>query len=135
MLPRYGSLYTHFRYKDLFLYNYVAELNVVEKYEESLRIARECDSLWADYDLQMLMADNCLQLQQYSETENYLKKAAAMCPVKFMPLYLLAELYIETGRKEEAEVLAQKIIDKDIKIPSHAITAIKYEMRELMKVP
>ncbi|MDR0368666.1 MAG: O-antigen ligase family protein [Bacteroidales bacterium] len=135
MLPRYGSLYTHFRYKDLFLYNYAAELNVVGKCEESLRIARECDSLWADYDLQMLMADNCENLQQYSEAENYLKKAAAMCPVKFMPLYRLAELYIETGRKEEARVLAQKILDKTVKVSSPVISSIKRKMQSLLKEP
>ncbi len=109
MLPRYKLLYTHLRHKDLFLYNYAAELNVVGHYEESLQITYECEKLWADYDLQMLMADNCLQLQQYTETENHLKKAAAMCPVKFMPLYQLTEFYLEAGRKEEARVLAPKI--------------------------
>ena len=70
MLPRYKSLYTHLRYKDLFLYNYAAELNVAGYYEESLQIASECEKLWADYDLQMLMADNCRQLQQDRERLN-----------------------------------------------------------------
>ncbi|WP_298654065.1 O-antigen ligase family protein [uncultured Proteiniphilum sp.] len=132
MLPLYKSLYMHLRYKDLFLYNYAAELNVVERYKGSLQIARECDSLWADYDLQMLMADNCLQLQQYSDSEKHLKKAAAMCPVKFMPLYQLTELYLETGRKEEARVLAQKILDKNVKVPSPVINSIKSKMRSLL---
>lgn len=132
MLPQYKSLYTHLRYKDLFLYNYAAELNVVGHYKESLQIARECDGLWVDYDLQMLMADNCLQLQQYSATESYLKKAAAMCPIKFMPLYQLAELYRGTGRKEEARLLAQKILDKKVKIPSPVISSIKSKMRNLL---
>ena len=132
MLPRYKSLYAHLYRKDLFLYNYAAELNVVGHYKESQQIACECDSLWADYDLQMLMADNCLQLKQYSDTENYLEKAAAMCPVKFMPLYRLTELYLETGRKEDARVLAEKILDKQVKIPSLVISSIKSKMRNLL---
>ena len=132
MLPRYKSLYAHLHHKDLFLYNYAAELNVVEHYEESQQIAFECDSLWADYDLQMLMADNCLQLQQYSDTENYLERAAAMCPVKFMPLYQLTELYLETWRKEDARVLAEKILDKQVKIPSLVTSSIKSKMRNLL---
>lgn len=135
MLPRYKSLYTHLRHKDLFLYNYAAELNVAEHYKESQQIARECDNIWADYDLQMLMADNCRQLQQYGEAESYLEKAAAMCPVKFMPLYQLTGLYMETGRKEEARVLAQKILDKKIKIPSPVINSIKNKMRSLLNDP
>ncbi len=135
MLPLYRSIYTHLHRKDLFLYNYAAELNVVGHYKESLQIAHECDILWADYDLQMLMADNCLQLRQYSDTEKHLKKAAAMCPVKFMPLYRLVELYLKTGRKEEARVLAQKILDKKVKIPSLVINSIKIKMRNLLNAP
>ena len=132
MLPRYKKLHTHLRYKDLFLYNYAAELNVAGDYERSLQIARECEKLWADYDLQMLMAENCLQLQQYNDTENYLKKAAVMCPVKFMPLYRLTELYLETGQKEEARVLARKIVNKPVKVPSPAINGMKIKMRNLL---
>ncbi|MCE5204770.1 MAG: O-antigen ligase family protein [Porphyromonadaceae bacterium] len=135
MLPLYKSLYVHLSHKDLFLYNYAAELNVAGHYDESQQIARECDSLWADYDLQMLMADNCLKLQQYNETESYLKKAAVMCPVKFMPLYQLTELYLKTGRKEEARVLTQKILDKNVKVPSPVINSIKIKMRNLLNVP
>jgi hypothetical protein len=114
MLPRYKSLYAHLHHKDLFLYNYAAELNVVEHYEESQQIALECDSFWADYDLQMLMADNCLQ---------------------FIPLYQLSELYQETGRKEEARVLAKKILDKKVKIPSPVINSIIIKMRNLLNEP
>ncbi len=132
MLPRYESLYTHLHYNDLFLYNYAAELNVAGQYAESIRIAGECGRLWADYDLHMLMADNRLQLQQHDETENQLKQAAAMCPVKFMPLYKLAELYVETGRKEEARGLAKKIMNKKVKIASPVINGIKNKMRKLL---
>ena len=124
--------YAHLYHKVLFLYNYAAELNVDGHYVESQQIAVECDNLWADYDLQMLMADNCRQLQQYRATESYLKKAAAMCLVKFMPLYQLTELYLETGRKDEAHVLAHKILNKKVKIHSALISSIKNKMRKLL---
>lgn len=135
MSPRYQSLHARLRYNDLFLYNYAAELNVAGKHDESMQVARECDTLWADYDLQMLMADNCLKLQRYSEAESYLNKAAAMCPVKFMPLYRLTELYIETGQNEEARVLAQKIVNKPVKVPSPAINSIKTKMTKFLNEP
>ena len=132
MLPRYKSLHAHLNYKDLFLYNYAAELNIVGHYVESQRVGLECEKLWADYDLQMLMADNCRQLKKYSETETYLSKAAAMCPVKFMPLYQLTELYLETGRKDEAQELAQIILDKEVKIASPVINSIKNKMGKML---
>lgn len=133
MLPKYKMLYKYLRHNDLFLYNYAAELNVAEHYDESLQIALECNDLWADYDLQMLMADNCLKLQQYDEAESYFKKAGVMCPVKFMPLYQLAELYMETEQTDEARSLAQKIAEKEVKIPSPVISSIKIKMRNFVE--
>ncbi len=71
-------------------------------------------------------------MQQYKDAESYLKKAVAMCPVKFMPLYQLTELYLETGRKEEALELAQEIVEKQEKIQSPVINSIKNKMRKLL---
>jgi len=119
--------------KRLFLYNYAAELNFAGHYEASLTIARECERLWADYDLQMLMADNCQKLKDYPQAEHHYRRAAAMCPVKFMPLYQLAKIYDATGRKSEALALAEKIITKPIKISSSTIIAIQREMRQLIE--
>lgn len=132
MLPQYKTLYKHLRHNELFLYNYAAELNVAEHYEESMQIARECNELWVDYDLQMLMADNCLQLQQYDKKEDHLKKAAAMCPVKFMPLYRLVELYLETEQTDEAIGLAQEILAKQVKVSSPVIKNIKERMKNIL---
>ena len=132
VLPEYKLLYGKLQRNELFLYNYAAELNVAGRYDESLQIAQECEWLLADYDLQMLMADNCRQLEQYPEAGAHYKKASMMCPVKFMPLYELANLYLATGQTVEALTLARKIVDKEIKIPSATIHAIKNRMRELL---
>jgi tetratricopeptide (TPR) repeat protein len=118
---------------ELFLYNYAAELNVVKQYDKSLEIAHECERLWADYDLQMLMADNYRQIQQYQEAEQHYIKASNMCPVKFMPLHQLVEVYDETGHREEALSLARKIIDKEVKIPSSTVSVIKQKMQQLIE--
>lgn len=133
MLPKYESLHAYLRYNDLFLYNYAAELNVVGHYDKSMQIANECNKLWADYDLHMLMADNCLKLQRYGDTEAYLKQASAMCPVKFMPLYKLAELYIKTEQKEEARILALIILEKRVKVESAIINNIRFKARDILK--
>jgi len=56
-----------------------------------------------------------------------------MCPVRFMPLYKLVKLYDDANRRDEVFVLARKIIDKDVKVPSPTITTIKQEMRLLIE--
>jgi tetratricopeptide (TPR) repeat protein len=133
MLPEYQLLYGKLQNNELFLYNYAAELNVVKQYDKSLAIAKECERLWADYDLQMLIADNYQNIQQYEEAESHYIKASNMCPVRFMPLYELVEVYNETGRKEDALVLARKIIGKEVKIPSSTVSSIKHKMQQLIE--
>jgi tetratricopeptide (TPR) repeat protein len=86
----------------------------------------------ADYDLQMLMADNYRQLKRYDEAETRYVKASRMCPVRFMPLYELAKMYAEANRDSEALALANTIVTKKIKVPSATVFAIKKEMRELI---
>jgi hypothetical protein len=79
------------------------------------------------------MAGNCLQLKDYAEVKQHYWKAAAMCPVKFVPLYELVKMYAATGRKSETVALAEQIINKPIKIVSPIINSIQGEMMQLIK--
>jgi len=133
MLPEYQRLYPQLRNNELFLYNYAAELNFSKHYEESQTIAHDCERLWADYDLQMLIADNCRQLKDYTQAERRYRKAAAMCPAKFVPLYQLAKMLDATGRSSDAVALAKQIVNKQVKIPSPNINVIQREMRQLIE--
>jgi len=133
MLPEYQFLHAKLQNNELFLYNYAAELNYSKHYEESRSIANECERFLADYDLQMLMADNYQQLKDYTKAEQHYRKAAAMCPAKFSPLYGLAKMYNETGRKDNAIVIAQQIIHKPVKIASPTVVAIRREMMQLIE--
>jgi len=130
MLPEYQILHAKLCNNELFLYNYAAELNFANRYEESLSIAKECESLWADYDLQMLQANNYLQMKNYPEAERHYQKAAAMCPAKFVPLYKLFLLYETTGEKESMCKTAKIITDKPVKIMSPTVNQIKIEVKQ-----
>jgi len=134
VLPEYDQLYQWLGKDGLFLYNHAAELHEAKEYERSIAVFAHCTRYHNDMDVQMLLAYNYKELGRYREAEQHLKLAAAMCPVRFMPLYELAKLYDATDRKGEALVMAKRIIDKDIKVPSLTVTAIKNEMRQLIKV-
>ena len=133
MLPEYQALHFKLYNNELFLYNYAAELNFSKHYEESLSVAQECERIFADYDLQMLIADNYQQLKDYTKAEQLYQIAAAMCPAKFVPLYNLTKMYVAIGRKTEAVAIAQQILDKPIKIASPTIVAIRREMMQLIE--
>jgi O-antigen ligase len=132
MLPKYDKLYKYLDKNGLFLYNHAAELHEVGEYEKSLSVFEQCIEHYNDYDVQMLIADNHNNLKQYDKAEFHLKRASAMCPVRFMPLYQLVELYRATDRMNEAIVLAQQILDKKVKIPSSSVNAIKNKMEQLI---
>ena len=83
-------------------------------------------------DVQILLAENYRELGKYAEAEQHLKTAATMCPARFMPLYELAKLYEATNRMDEALAMAEIIVAKSVKVPSHTVTAIKNEMRQLL---
>jgi hypothetical protein len=52
-----------------------------------------------------------------------------MCPVKFMPLYKLFQLYEITGNTENARKIAKVIIDKPVKVMSPTIVNIKQKVK------
>jgi O-antigen ligase len=131
VLPEYEKLYRCMGHNGLFLYNHAAELHEAGEYGRSVEAFGRCTRYYNDMDVQMLLADNYKQLNRYDEAEKHLRIATAMCPVRFIPLYELAKLYDEAGRREEAFATAKQIINKKIKIPSPTVTAIKHEMQQL----
>ena len=135
MLTDYALLYPFIRENPLFLYNYGAELHVAELWTASLRILTECARCLNDTDVQILLADNYGRLGEYDRAERHYRRAARMCPNRFMPLYRLVKLYRQTGREAEARQLAGDIIAKSVKVPSFRVDRMKREMEEYLRKP
>lgn len=133
VLPQYALLKNDLGHKPLFLYNYAAELHEVNHYEESLNIALACEKIFADYELQLLLADDYLQLKQYKKAETHYLLASQMCPIRFLPLYKLVNVYESSGAKAKALNTARIIINKPVKVASPEIDQIKIEMKNKIK--
>lgn len=133
VLPRYEALYSTLRHSPHFLYNYAAELNYIGEYCRSQQVLDECMCRMDDYDTRLLAASNHEHMDNYELCELHLRKASAMCPVRFVPLYRLAKLYQTMGRHEELHSLARQIMDKEVKVPSRRVTEIKDEMRYILE--
>jgi len=134
MLPEYQELYSGSYLKEnaLFLYNYASELNQAGEYANSNIILLECCNYMNDLEVQMLMASNFEKMNDVVSAEQSLILISRMVPVRFFPLYRLAKLHEKKGDKTKAREVAERIICKEIKIPSMKITVMKNEMEELI---
>lgn len=133
-LPSYEKLANSFNNNPYFLYNYAAILKEMEQYNKSLQVALKCRQYWADYDLELMIGENLQQLNDFNSAEKYYSHAADMCPSRFAPLYQLFHLYKQVGKNEKALKIADKIINKPIKIKSPTILLIKREMKKELAV-
>ena len=133
MLSEYANLKKILSHNRFFLYNYAAELHEVGHYKESLNVALECEKVFADYDLQLILADDYLKTNNYYQSEKHYTLASQMCPSRFMPLYQLVKVYQDAGDSTMVLLTAQKIVEKPVKIESSEINIIKYEMSCIIK--
>ncbi len=133
MLPEYGKLYSTFLKRNpFFLYNYGAELNVAGEVHQSISILTECQALFNDYDLQMLLADNYYKKGETEKAIQAYQHASNMVPCRFLPIYQLFGIYKETEEKEMVVKYADKIINKKVKVPSATVSFIQREASEFL---
>jgi O-antigen ligase len=116
-----------------FLYNYAVALLDMNRIDDSLEKALQCRDYWADYDLELLLGDIYKSRKEYEIAEEYYKKASLMCPCRFIPLQQMFELFKEIGDEKKALEVAEKIIEKPIKVKSLIISQIKYKMKRTLQ--
>lgn len=114
-----------------FLYNYAVEAYLAGHFKLSLSIADRCSRKWADYDLELLKAICCKELNDLASSELYLIRAQKMCPNRFEPLYQRVHVYMKQGRIKEAKQIGESILKKKIKVPSREIEEMKNEIKTL----
>lgn len=132
MLPYYEKMKPQMKHNPLFLYNYAAELNYIGRYEESLTVTEECREGWNDYDVQMLLADNLENTQRTDMAIETYRHALDMIPCRFEPLNSMMTLYLGNGDMLNALKVANKIIDKPVKVQSYRVEQITQAARDLI---
>lgn len=134
MLPEYEILYLKYLTQNsYFLFNYGAELNVSGHYEKSIEILKECKKKLNDYDLQIILADNYNKIDKPEMAIQTYEYASCMIPCRFIPLYQIFKIYKQTGQQGKALQYANKIISKEVKIPSITVTSIISEAKQFLK--
>lgn len=116
-----------------FLYNYASALKHIELYEKSISIFLQCESYINTYKLQIQLADNYYQMNNWRKAESRYKQAQSMCPNRFRPLQGLLRLYIKTDNPILAEQVALEILDKPVKVPSYTVSIIQEEAKAYLR--
>lgn len=131
-LEEYGKLMKELGNNPYFLYNYAVKLYYADLHKESLEIATKCRMYWADYDLEMLVSENYKKMSEYNDALMHFEKASLMIPVKFMPPYRMFQIYKEQKEIHKLEEMANRIVNKPVKINSPLIEQIKREAKRTL---
>lgn len=132
-LTDYERLMDNFSGNPYFLYNYAVNLLQNNLLDESLHVAERCRMYWADYDLELLLGDLYGKKGKSDLAEWHYKKAARMCPCRFIPLYELMELYKQNGEHEKMREVIRLILNKPVKVDSSQVQFIKNRANSLWK--
>ena len=124
MMPYYEDVERVIGKNPLFLYNYAAELNAVNNFQESLDILTLCSESWNEYNVQNLYIDNYFKMGQLDNALKACDEAYYMAPSRFGPLYRKMLIYIASNDTINAIHMANKILDKPVKIQSEELDRI-----------
>ncbi len=103
------------------------------RYEESLDAFRRGTEVSCDNMFYVMMGNVCTSLKRFDEAEDHYKVAHYMQPCKLYPLYQLLLLYESEGRTEDANRLAQAILDSNPKVRSSATDEMKTYASEFLR--
>ncbi len=127
----FETAYPIFKKEGDFLMNYGKTLSVTKEPQKAILILEQAKKYQNNTLITTALGDSYKATKQYSKAEANYIQAINMIPSKFYANYLLAKLYDQSQQKVKAVVLAQKILNKKIKVPSTAIEEIKQEMKQI----
>jgi O-antigen polymerase len=129
----FSDIYVPLQYTGSYLQYYGKALSMDEEYPRSIEMMERAVHFTSDEVLYTTLGDNYKTLKRYSKAEEAYLYASYMVPHKLYPLYLLANLYCETGQNEKAIRTAEEVLNKNIKVESTATKEIRQAMSDLIE--
>ncbi len=130
-ISEYESISKTFSNNGEFLEEYGRTLSLNENHIKAIQILENAKKHTNSNELQNALGNSYKSLGYNQKAEATYIKSAQMMPSLFYPNYLLAKLYNESNQETKAFNMANKILNKEIKIPSKAITEMKLEMKKI----
>ncbi|MBQ7878926.1 MAG: O-antigen ligase family protein [Bacteroidaceae bacterium] len=106
-----------------------------KNYSRCIILCNECKKYSSGYDIEILLANSYMFIGDYTKSLEHYSMAHNMCPVRFIPLYKQFKIYKELGDTVNMKKTGNKILSKQVKIPSRKIDIIinnvKYELQNM----
>lgn len=128
----YKKAYPTLKKNGDFLMNYGKTLSMAGKPYKAIKILEQAQNYQDNTIITTSLGDNYKSIKDYDKAELAYQQAINMTPGKFYPHYLLAKLYDDSGQEKKAIAMANKLMNKEIKIPSTAIKEIQEEMKKIL---
>src|SRR5690554_6022803 len=98
----YEEAFPALKTNGLFLQMYGKALSMVEQHQKSNEILTMAQKHHSSYIIQNTLGDNHKALGNYDKAEAAYRKSVNMVPGLLLPKYLLAKLYVKSGKPEKA---------------------------------
>lgn len=128
MSDRYAEIYTMLRSNSTFLFEYGHTLNKLGEYAESNKILSEGTHIDSDPMFYNIMGNNFKAIGDIKSASESYYKAYYVMPHRVYSLYLLFNLYYESGQREEAKKIAKIYFQKIPKVMSPAVKQMNSEI-------
>jgi tetratricopeptide (TPR) repeat protein len=129
----FSEIYNPLQYNGSYLQYYGKALYLNEEYARSKTMLEQAGRFNTDDILYCSLGDCYKVCKMYNEAEEAYMHASFLVPHKLYPLYLLAILYYETGKREKALTVARLVLEKEVKVESQATEEIRMKMRKIIE--
>lgn len=129
----YKNIYPMLEYDPNFLFNYGVVLADMGDFKGSKVVLEKCMAINPSYNLFLNLGKDYENLNDNISAETVYKNASHFLPGKLTPKYSLFELYIKTGKKNNALRMAREISGMKMKVYSTEAGYIKSQVIEFIK--
>jgi O-antigen polymerase len=126
---KYIDLYPVMKYNQFFVFNYGAELTVMQQFQKSINVLQDVEHRLNDSDFYIYLGSSQEGIGLLKEAFESFEQASYIMPVKFYPRYRMVLLHQKLGEMEKAKALAQQILDMPIKVDSDVVSGVRQEMK------
>ncbi|WP_282055429.1 O-antigen ligase family protein [Maribacter luteus] len=115
-----------------FLRHYGLALSKSGKPREAIKVLEKAGNIYNMSSIQLELGNNYMDLGCFEEAEKAYLKASSMVPNLFAPDFGLVKLYHMTNQNEKKQLVAKRMLTKEVKINSLSIEEMKIEVIRIL---